>query len=67
MADTWAIMPARSEAMGLDMPAWIRGSCVRIAAVRAEPERGSKKMKWYRSIDVPTGLCAVSSSGAARF
>ena len=39
-------MPSNSEAIGLDMPAWKREFCRRIAAVKVEPARGSPEMKW---------------------
>ena len=45
-AETWAITPSNSEAIGLDMPAWKRGFWRRIAAVSVEPARGRPEMKW---------------------
>ena len=45
-AETCAITPSNSEATGLDMPAWKRGFCRRIAAVSVEPARGRPEMKW---------------------
>ena len=45
-AETWAMTPSNSEATGLDMPAWKRGFCRRIAAVSVEPARGRPDMKW---------------------
>src|SRR5262245_31712191 len=45
-AETCAITPSNSEAIGLDMPAWKRGFCRRMAAVSVEPARGKPEMKW---------------------
>src|SRR5687768_6736918 len=45
-AETWAIIPSNSAATGLDIPAWKRGFCRRIAAVSVEPARGRPEMKW---------------------
>lgn len=44
-AETWAIMPSNRPAIGLDMPAWKRGFCRRIADVNVEPDRGRPEMK----------------------
>lgn len=49
-AETWAIRFSNRDATGLDIPAWNRGFCRRIAAVSVEPERGSPDMKCMASV-----------------
>src|SRR5262249_42713179 len=45
-AETCAMTLSNREAIGLDMPAWKRGFCRRIAAVSVVPARGRPEMKW---------------------